>query len=327
MLTEYGKGVAAGSSLFSREYQTPTNPIYRTLTLNGNVQHGLQARVLSMKTRNQSDTFLMMLDYQNATQLTDTIRFETTVGLTPPRLKEARRGGSGALGEDFILRRMLVAYRNSSEYEVLVGRDFLPVGLNLDDHTMFLRTENRRSVTDYNTQVRAYLPIKEHFILTPFAFGPSFEETTRNQEWGAGARSEYSLTSDRSIGATALLGSSDAIKRLSASAFTRLGYNELFGLIGEYHFTRRTQQGFGGASFGQHILYVKPYVSPVEWIEAGVIFERLVRTSPFADRATQYGPQLYARLYGEFSLILDARTVDRGPSHEYRYSIQGFLRL
>jgi hypothetical protein len=320
-LTPYGKGIVSAMSILPDEPEDPGEV---------RLHPGLQTRVLFNDSETKSSLFLMQVDGLLAADVTDHLRLDAAAGVG------FQRGDKGEFvkvpsGFDaFILRRLLASYRVSKQGEIQAGRDFLPTGLNIDDHTSLLRTRNRRAVTDYPTQVRYSIETKEMQLL-PFAFAPSFEEKEENREYGAGARGEWSLGTSNSLGGTALYGESEAIRRISGGAFARLSQAHWNGIIGEYVLTYRQLKNqtssVNNLDAWQHLYYIKPYVAPLEWAELGVVLEHVSVTEPFLESSWTYGPSLNARVNPWVSVIADLRRVESGPVGDWIFYSQLFLHL
>jgi hypothetical protein len=316
MVSAYGKSVQGTMSAIQRE----SEPEERRFDAS------LYARSLYMSPA----PFLMQLDAMATAKANEKLRVEAQVGLG------LRRKGedfvSVASGSNATVVRRLMAYGKVVETEtathsVAVGRDFLPAGLLIDDHSSLLRSLNRRNITDYPTQLR-YELVTERVQLIPYLFLPSWEEKTANREAGGGLRAEYGLSDSNSLGVTALYGSSPAIGRFSASAFARLSPGHSTGLIAEYIYTRRTLFSQGNEGFDQGVAYAKPYYAPWDWLEAGLVLEHASQGAPFGQNNLRLGPSFNARITHWVSLIGDARfTSASGAESDAIYYAQVFIHL
>jgi hypothetical protein len=309
ILTDYGQGIAASLSAFTQDYEgPPTTPFYKFITADNRLTHGFQFRLMQVRKENRPpSTFPMQMDYLNVAQFNPKWRFETTLGIF------VQRNGQGSVSLDMgvfnklVLRKALLVDRYSEESEVSVGRDFLPIGLNLDDHTLYVKAKNRRGVLDFSTQAR-WDTWKGDWQLTPFVFAPSYEETFPNREWGLGGRAEYSITKRFTLGGTMLAGRSQAIGRELVDVFTRYSPITLFAILAEYDYTLRQSVSSGGdPQFAQHTAYLRPSAELLEWLDLGWVGEFETRESPFYEKNWKTGPSLYARLQRNVTLIVDAR--------------------
>jgi len=216
MLTDYGKGVSAQESFFVTEYQ-PQNE-------NAQFRHSLQARLINIYKNKKSSVFPMQLDYLNQTRVSEKLSFDFTLGLDKKRSEKSFIVEGKKWYEYFLIRRLFLNYEINENYFLSFGRSFLPIGLNIADHTAFIKSENRRFVTDYNTLIQLENR-SEEFIYTGFLFIPSFEENTDNQEYGGGIRAERSLDEKTVLGSSLVYGESQALRRFVGSVFIRsLGF-------------------------------------------------------------------------------------------------------
>src|SRR4051812_16130375 len=189
LLTPYGESVGAAMSAFKEEYAPPERPIYA----------GLQARVLEMDSSSRANPFLMQADLLGTASLQKTTRLDAILGLN---LGQDRSDfATVPSGWDaLILRRALVTQELSEKISLSAGRDAAVSGINIDDHTSFLRSMNRRGIEDTPTELRLAYQGDRAQILSYLAL-PSFEESADNREYGTGVRGEYAVDDVNSLGA------------------------------------------------------------------------------------------------------------------------------
>lgn len=314
LLTPYGRSVEAAMSAFPSETAPPEQKIYG----------GLQARALGLTSSTAANPFLMQADLLGTAFITQSTHVDAIVG---PNLQEGQSSfvtiPSGWDG--IVLRRGLVSSQITDLSTIEVGRDEAVAGLNIDDHTSFLRMDNRRGIYDYPTQAR-YVYQSDQWQLLPYLMAPSYEEAADNQEYGGGFRSEYLLNSSNSVGTTALFGNSPAITRVAASAFMRLSHDHWNGLAGEAVFTHRTVHA-SQTGFDQQDVYLRPYVAIPEWIETSVVYEYLHDSDPYYNEGFQYGPEINIRLHEYLSVIGDGRNLGIQGNAQWSWYAQLFLHV
>jgi hypothetical protein len=251
------------------------------------------------------------------------VRADLTAGLN---MQQGQTGfASVPAGWDaYILRRALISADVSEKSSISVGRDAAIGGLNIDDHTSFLRSTNRRGVDDMPTQIR-YLYQGDELQLLPYVALPSYEESADNREYGAGFRGEYLLNASNSFGTTLLYGNTPAISRLSTGVFARLSHDHWNGFMTEALYTWRKVHGDQG--FDQENLYLRPYIAVPEWVETSWIYEYLHDGQPFAQSGVQYGPEINVRLHRFISLIGDGRDTALSGHSEWSWYGQIFLHV
>ena len=323
-LNDYGKGIGASESLFPTEYKTPG--FMEPLSFGGRVNNDLVARGITYAATGGGDTFLMQFDYQNSTQITDTLRVDATIGLMPSNeLGSSSTNQDGVFGPDLILRKAMLAYRPQDGLEISGGRDYLPAGLNIDDHTTFLRSQNRFDEFDYATQLRLDT-WSENWLFSPFLYGPSYEEDADNREYGGGVRLERAVTSTKTVGLIAQYGSSPSIDRLLLGPFARIGFTENSGILLEYLYDHRSVEP-EALGFPQSVVYARPFYLPLEWMEIGFLGEYYKVGDPFADTAWDYGPDVYVRIVRNLTLLFDARFITRDSTTDNVISAQFLAQL
>lgn len=316
LLQPYGKGVAYGESFFEKEIEEPEP---------SRMQHGLQSRFAFLKTQIKSEAFLMQLDYQNRTELTPTLSANTTLGLTSPRAKKAGRAGNGALGEWAILRDLYLRYQLSEGDSLEFGRTALPIGILTDDHTLYIRSKTRHSVTDYPTQLR-YTTGDEKRVLTYYAYLPSYEEDDDNREYGLGARTEFRAGETFSVGITGNYGATETLVRYSIAPFARLGFTSDLAVLAQLDLTAREVRTTD-ESFVQKIYFLKPVYSFGKGIELGYVLEKLDVSGIAPLDVFQHGISYSMRIVGSLSLLGDYRWTIQDNLTSDRLIIQAYLHI
>jgi len=312
LLTPYGLGVQATLSAWSRDINPPEQA----------VNQGVQARVIGLNSTNSANPFLMQADYLNSSFVNKYVRVDAAVGAALQQGQDFLSVPGG--WNDVLVRRFLITGLVDDEQTIQVGRDYYPQGLNIDDHTSFLKMDNTRNVTDYPTQVR-YIHQSETLQLMPYLYAPSFEETPENQEQGAGMRAEYALDNSDSVGALAQFGDNMILSRTEGDVFFRLSEAHWNGVIGEGVYTFKRVHSTGEA-VNQWDTYVEPYVGFPEWIETGWVYEYLHETDPMLV-AFDYGPRINIRLMQWLSVLGDGRNISTNGTSAWSFYGQAFLHI
>lgn len=318
VLTPYGKSVGDTLSALApkeaRDYQPSWfEGMVQSRTMLQTMQSGVSAP--------RAQLFAMQLDALASVTppggvLQEKLRGDFALGLG---LRRSPTGGFVDVQPGWgavVLRRALLTASLTDELQLSGGRDFLPDGLAIEDHTSYLRARGRRGVYDYPTQLRLTW-LKEAWVIQPYAFGPTFEETPDNREWGGGSRVEWSFAQNQSVGLSATFGQSAAIRRWVGAAFTRLSLQDWNGLIAEYSFTLRQAMDGSYSPFGQHLVYAKPYIVLPGWLETGWVVEGLLVGFPFEEQGLRTGPSVNLRLLRGINFLLDLRytaSLGSGPA-------------
>ena len=330
LLNDYGQGIAGAMSFFPVDYEGPPDtPLYRALTFDKAVTHGLNFRLMTVKKENrQPSTFPMQIDYLNGIKFGKVFRTETIVGVDVRRDASGKAKWNGTLFDVLAVRKAMLTWAPVEGREYSVGRDFLPIGLTVDDHTALFRTKNRRGVLDYPTQLKVDRWTDDSH-LTPFAFAPSFEESFPNREYGVGTRAEFYLNQKTALGGTFLLGRSPTVARELFDVFARWSPAPPVAVLFEYDYTiRQLPSESGQPSFGQHVFYLKPSYEVLEWLDAGPVVEFETRASPFFEKTLRYGFDSYFRIVRRATFVLIGRdTFVEGGSRERFVALQLFAHL
>ena len=312
LLTDYGKGIGASIALFPKDLALgePVAPPAFSVNV------GAQVRAMAVFS-DPIAVFPMQADALASLSLGGGQRVDGTLGYHSDRSR-----GTRPFKDYFVLRKAIYAYRYNKDREIAVGRDFLPSGLLLDDHTLWIRSRNRRGVTDFPTQVR-WDVAGAKTDSSVFAYTPSFQEATNNRESGAGARVEHELSKKFTLGALAQEGVTSSLARTEVAAFSRSLIGDV-GLLAELDYTFRKERTGTRDSFSQIVSYVRPYFEPIEGVEAGIGLETLKVTNPYPETAFRGGPTLNLRFNQYFTLIADYKIEIRSGSTISTFSTQVF---
>lgn len=313
LLTGYGQGVQGAMSAFPTEVMPGEQRIWQ----------GTEVRAIELNSASGANPFLMQGDYLATAFITQHVHFDGAVG---PNLREGNTAfASVPSGWDgIVLRRALFTADFDNGNSLSVGRDAAVAGLNIEDHTSFLRSVNRRGLYDYPTQVR-YIVQSDKYQFMPFIDTPSGEEAAANQEYGGGFRGEYILNPSNSLGLTSLYGNTAEVSRSASSFFWRLSEDHWNGFEGEYVLTYLNEHDT--ASFWQQDVYAKPYIAIPEWIETGFVYEFLHVGTPYYQNSFQYGPSVNIRLYRYVSLLGDGRNLGVSGTANWSWYGQIFLHV
>lgn len=314
LLTSYGLGVQGAMSAFPTEVMPVEQRFYQ----------GTEVRAIELSSTKGANPFLMQADYLATAFITKAVHFDGELG--PNLTQSATSFVSVPSGWDgVVLRRGMFTADLDNGNSIEVGRDAAVAGLNIDDHTSFLRMYNRRGEFDYPTQAR-FVYQTESMQVIPYLDAPSFEEASDNKEYGGGFRSEFLLNNSNSVGWEGLFGNTAEVTRYSVGSFFRLSEAHWNGFMGEYLFTHFNEHA-GDYSFNQQDVYVKPYIAIPEWLETGVVYEFLAVTSPFYQNSFQYGPEVNLRVNRYVSLLGAGRNLGISGTANWSWYGQGFIHL
>ena len=107
------------------------------------------------------------------------------------------------------MKKLLVEWRiegdATSGKELAFGRDYLPLGLQIDDYTTFILHLNRDGIYDYPLQLK-YFAWDENRSASAFIHAPTFEEPSQIREYGGGFRYKRYPTNTLALGIQGLVG-------------------------------------------------------------------------------------------------------------------------
>ena len=277
--------------------------------------HGLQLRMSHFKSTARTRTFPMQFDYLSAFKGKKT-GFEGTLAKIPKRQNDPQP----SLDEQFYIRKALFTYTHNKKTIFQIGRDHLDVGLNLVDHTLFIRSNNKRSVSDFFSVVRGVF-YTDTYKIAPYIFFPSFQEDYDNTEKGMGIKVEKYLTSYKTVIAfSQLVGDTSNLKRKESSFSFKTGFKKLY-FLGQASFTHRTLDG-SRTKFDQNTYLFSSYFYPFESFELQMNVEKLFVSSPFSRRSIRSNHGVKWRLFKNLSLEYNAkRNIDRSDEFQSIYQI------
>lgn len=205
------------------------------------------------------------------------LRINSELGFLDSGLKDIGLGSDTALlgGDSFFLKKLTLDYRLKNEggqggSELSIGRDYLPLGLQLDDVTSYYLALNRNGIYDYPTQLK-YFTWRKRWLASAFLFAPSFDENiTTAREYGTGFMFEYYVRDSFVVGLQGLLGWSEPSDRSRSGIFLRWGLNEKWTLLAESDLT--TDWGRESADNGHSLntSFLQVFYHHREWLVSSV---------------------------------------------------------
>src|SRR5439155_16174128 len=217
LLNSYGRGIEIAQSyskkdltaiLFGRTGDTEDPRRFGNVLADFLLASRLNQRIDSAKT----DPTLAAL-YRQVIFLgeNDALRINTEVGFLDSGLPDTALGPNRtAIGGDIVfLKKALLEWRfeqnGSSGKEIAVGRDYLPLGLQIDDYTTFILHLQRSGVYDFPLQLKYFL-WNEKSLGSIYAYAPTFQEPEDDREYGGGFLYERYPTNMLALGVQGLAG-------------------------------------------------------------------------------------------------------------------------
>jgi hypothetical protein len=312
LLNPYGRGIDQAQSLLGGEYSPWQSSVGEFLNARGritqDVRDVMQQQYVSTTGKPGTQVSRDRLMYRNVTDLGKGFRFTGTVtaeNTAAPRPNLAY--DPPARSAQVFLNTALVSYRVKPSLEFAVGRDQLPVGVNIADLSTFVRARDRVGYYDAPVQAKVFWWGKR-YLVNPYAFGPGGNEHTGQHESGGGVIAEYDVFGKQKtvVGANFLRGTAPAENRTLIGPYVRLGFGR-WGILAEHDITERSLKTIGSASdFRQTASYGQLFFAVREWLVPSLIVEQLRVNVPYRERLDAVKLELSARLSSQI-------TVTAGP--------------
>ncbi len=171
------------------------------------------------------------------------IRFNGEVGLRDVEPADTRISPNQVVtgGDKFFLKKLTVEWRISesesgSGSELSIGRDYLPLGLQIDDYTSYLLSMNRDGIYDYPFQAK-YFAWNTKSLGAVYAFAPSFERSSSSHEYGGGFMYERYPSNNLAVGVQGLLGFGEETDRSRLGIYARWGATTKLAILAGIDYT------------------------------------------------------------------------------------------
>lgn len=304
LLNAYGRSIDEGESLRRKEYE---NSKFWGDHLYQDVRSIVQERVSTSTGQPILGKARARGVFRNATELGRGFRLSLVVAgetSSSPRPRLAYQ--PQIFAKHFSVPSALLSWRAARRLEFAVGRDQLPVGINIADITSLVRSRNGIGFYDAPTQAKVYWWGKRYMI-TPYVFGRGGPEPPGKAEYGGGGRAELDLSGKGKtlIGLNGLRGTSVLVNRTLLGPFLRLGFKS-WGILAEHDITTRKLFVPRRVTFDQHASYAQIFWFPRSWLTTAVTGERLSVQAPYAERLLGFKGEAIARFSSNFSMQITA---------------------
>ena len=199
-------------------------------------------------------------------------RINTELGFRDTGLADTALGShlTAVGGDRFFLKKLMLEWRMKGEgghsgSELAIGRDYLPLGLQIDDHTTYILHLNRNGVYDYPLQIK-YLSWRDNSFWSAFLYAPSFDEQLNNREYGAGGLYEIYPFRRLAVGVQGVAGFGDQSDRLRVGGYLRWGISPKWSLLAEVDYTQFWDKGGLGMDGGQVTAFLQLHYTHTEWL-------------------------------------------------------------
>jgi hypothetical protein len=312
LLTEYGRGIDEAQSARAAEYQ-PSPGIMASLT-RGRLYHDVRSVTRTAANFERKDKVVVapfneLLNYRAAYNVTESQRIDLSAGAeipSAPTRPPAYLPSEG--GKLLFLNRLNWEWRPWDGTAIIVGRDYLPTGVNISDLNTLIRSLNREGLHDHPIQEKFFV-WGDRYLLSGFGFLGTPLDPADERESGGGGLFEYDLLGEGKtvVGISGMGAKGRDVRREKASVFTRLGFGR-WGLLAEHDATRWTpRSGGSGDAFYQFATYGQLFLAAKEWLVLSLIGEHLSVQDPFLRREMRLKPEVAMRFTNQITLVVAAR--------------------
>ena len=205
----------------------------------------------------------------------DQCRLNTEIGFRDSGLNDLQLGPhlTATGGGTVFVRKLLLEWRldenGTSGQELVIGRDYLPFGLQIDDETAFILHLNHNGFYDYPLQLK-YFIWNEKSLTSAFIYAPSFEERSNSREYGGGILYERYLSRNLALGIQGLAEFGEEADRLKMGAYIRWGISSKWALLAQADYSRFWNVAASQAQGDQVTAYLQLFYHHYEWLVSSV---------------------------------------------------------
>jgi len=301
LLTPYGKGIDTAQSLQRRDITPPDAPprsLYDVRFVLGASRMSSELPANSMTSSNVRMMLRNMVMLSSHTAVSYQAGVDTAVS-------KKRAGNAGTA--DLVVSKALFEYRPKEGVALQVGRDTLPNGLGLPDPQTFWRRQNDPLGTAYPFQAKAFL-WTPRFEVTPYAFGPGYDETTlAARQHGGGVVGGVDVWKQRAVlGMSARTSMSTAFDRRSVGAYARLGFGR-WGILGEHDLTSRVDRISALPQTDFVVGFTQFFVAPKEWFVTSLLIDDVATSGSSGKHVYRLAPAAQLRMSDNITFVFSTR--------------------
>jgi hypothetical protein len=320
LLNSYGRGIEIAQSYCKADLTAillgrPSNATNPSANWNGRFRNVLLDFLISTRLNQRidperADPKLAAL-YRQVIFLgeRDQVRINTEVGFLDSGLSDTRLGTNRiATGGDIVfLKKALLEWRfeengTASGKEIALGRDYLPLGIQIDDYTTFILNLNRSGIYDFPLQVKGFV-WTEKSLASVFAYAPTFEEPSDSREYGAGFLYERYPVNTLALGLQGLSGWSDNFNRFRIGPYARWGISNKWALLAQIDYSYFWDGAAPERTGNQVTTYLQLFYHHYEWlVSSATVNYAYSNFSLPKDNLTSFRYTIAARLNRNFTV-------------------------
>lgn len=279
----------------------------------------VKARIAHVRTEFSNDTFPMQADYLAAYQLPKG-QLLGSLARAPQRNSISDAVDEPSTLETLYLRELKYVLPMKN-HVLTIGREQQNMGLILEDHTVFSKSENRFNVTDL-ASVISYDYLGKNMNFSAHVFGPSFQEKRTNREYGMKVEGDYSFGPVQ-FGTGLLIGQADSIDRKVFNLNSKVKFFKQLQLMFEGVLTQREVNN--SQKFDQKTLLAILSFFPLESLEIFALGEKITRDEPFEVETERLGGGFNFKLHTYLSWRSDWKRTFLSRTEEDLFISQLYL--
>jgi hypothetical protein len=240
----------------------------------------------------------------------DQVRINTEVGFLDSGLPDTRFGTNRIVtgGGTVFLKKALLEWRieengTTSGKEIAFGRDYLPLGIQIDDYTTFILSLNHTGIYDFPLQLKGFI-WTEKSLASVFAYAPTFEEPSGDREYGGGFLYERYPANTLALGVQGLSGWNDEFDRFRIGPYARWGISTKWALLGQVDYSYFFDGASPESGGNQVTTYLQLFYHHYEWLVSSATIN--YASSDFSlpkDNLMSFRYTIAARLNRNFTVV------------------------
>lgn len=173
-------------------------------------------------------------------------------------------------GDKFFLKKLTIEWRikeseSGAGSELSIGRDYLPLGLQIDDYTAFILSLNRDGIYDFPLQAK-YFTWDTKSLGAAYVYAPTFDEESSSREYGGGFVYERYPTNKLAIGVQGRVGFGDETDRARLGVYSRWGISTKWALMAEVDYTHLWNGESAPRNGEQVTAFLQLHYHHTEWL-------------------------------------------------------------
>jgi hypothetical protein len=321
LLTAYGKSIAKAFSMPGGDYKQ--SELKKAISFNGSWEQALQFRLANLRKETETVTFPMQGDFLAGAKVGQRGFLNATLAKLPERGKGTTTNQESGFFTEYLVRSLGYVHPIDNNFTVQLERGRLPLGLNIEDHSTFIKRRNKNDTTDLVSRL-AFLRQDKISLSEIHLFAPSGQEKEGNEEWGALGKYEWYAFKHIFIGGQLLYGKTDGIERDLQGFFSRGSIFKDIGWLAEINRTGRKIEG-NPETVNQWTSYVKLSYFLRDWLELYGTKEKVELDKSFESESNSSSLGLRFVIITNLTLQVDHKITEIKNNDNKLTMIQAYL--